>query len=456
MSASGTRNVHGDGTSERLLPLPPPPSISPPHTYVPSLPNIPPPPTISLAVAWTIPPSMTDVLQPAPASAVADLATGTEAKPRLSVAEEPGSTSPPLAPAAGKASKGKGLRALRDRIALRRSFSTKHPSVSSPTLLSPTSESRPVAEDAQEATSPVASPKREKRSNPFEHLLIGKRGVKKSGKKSKDEDAAPIPVVLDPAPSTSSASDAPETLSAIPEAEHDVSATGTEDPSAVAPNDSEALPLARKIHSLLTSVPPFLSTVDPPKSDGPSKPPASGAPTIPDSRLFSLLSSPSFMNGSASRGRQSVWSMLDNLRLQALKSSAETDSTTPKPAEGVFEDDDSVMFYVPLVPDNASSVELARSEIVSVDENGSIVDVVVQGASPARLLRSSATDVQAEGWKWHWPWSRTPKPPSQPNTTEKRVWVPSTEKLSVQVMWWGYKLYVDRHLYVVPLGSTHK
>ncbi|KAI0735375.1 hypothetical protein C8Q76DRAFT_765833 [Earliella scabrosa] len=149
------------------------------------------------------------------------------------------------------------------------------------------------------------------------------------------------------------------------------------------------------------------------------------------------------MNGSLSRGRQSVWAMLDNLRLKSLQSNASAGiAPDEKRTEAVLEDNDSIMFYIPLVPDEASAVELARSEIVSVDENGAVVEVLMENAPPP-MPPMSATDMHTEAWKWHWPWKRpTPSPPPKPKTVEKRVWVPSTEKLSLQVMWWGYRLWL--------------
>ncbi|KAI0724361.1 hypothetical protein C8T65DRAFT_704244 [Cerioporus squamosus] len=175
------------------------------------------------------------------------------------------------------------------------------------------------------------------------------------------------------------------------------------------------------------------------------------------------------MNGSLSRGRQSVWAMLDNLRLKTLKSSADAGtapaSDVAEGAESVLEDDDSVMFYGPLVPDANSSVELARSEIVSVDENGTIVEVLLDDAPPphASQLPSATDGVAAEKFKWHWPFHHsTPAPPPKPKTVEKRLWVPSTDQLSLQVMWWGYRLWLpppvlamlnDKEMEAAKLGA---
>ena len=381
-----------------------------------------------------------------------------------------------------KAGKGKGLRALRDRIALRRSYSTKHSSLSSPTLLSPSPGEHSA--DTQEDGTGVPQNAKRARVAALERLISGRLGAKKGGKRSKDVGAASVAVPLDTAPSASSTSTNPATerveqvLASIAEvAPSAPSPEGAAEPTASAAigsleSDPEPLPLARKIQSLLSSLPPFLSFETPadapdsaPPQDGSNAttPPSPSAPTpIPDSSLFSLLSSPTIMNGSLSRGRESVWAMLDNLRLKTLKTSADTDSssnagTAPAPASdaeapSVLEDDDSVMFYGPLVPDAHSSVELARSEIVSVDENGTVVEVLLDDAPPPLARRASRppslTDgavLQAEKFSWHWPFHRSrPAPSPQPKTVEKRLWVPSTDKLSLQVMWWGYRLYVHR------------
>ncbi|KAI0662639.1 hypothetical protein C8Q70DRAFT_909236 [Cubamyces menziesii] len=178
------------------------------------------------------------------------------------------------------------------------------------------------------------------------------------------------------------------------------------------------------------------------------------------------------MNGSLSRGRQSVWALLDNLRLKSLTSPA---SGSPSPSSGddadagaaspgstsrtslvsTVEDDDSVMFYGPLVPDASSQVELARSEIVSVDENGVVVDVLLDDAP---LPDSTALPKVRFGGLWPFTsrpgtaaGAATPSAPASSPTqakpkpkvlVEKRLWVPSTTQLSLQVMWWGYRLWL--------------
>ncbi|KAH9855441.1 hypothetical protein C2E23DRAFT_723754, partial [Lenzites betulinus] len=212
---------------------------------------------------------------------------------------------------------------------------------------------------------------------------------------------------------------------------------------------------------LLSSLPPFLTplastpaTTPNDGGDGAQKKEAEDttepdpSAAIDNSRLISLLSSPTMMNGSLSRGRQSVWALLDNLRLKSLTSSGTSaqQGLTEEP-EGLstdlqaIEDDDSVMFYGPLVPNASSAVELARSEIVSVDENGTIVDILLDDAP---LPESSPPKARFAGI---WPFSggtNASEPPTvKPKVlTEKRVWVPSTTQLSLQVMWWGYRLWL--------------
>ncbi|KAI1797700.1 hypothetical protein LXA43DRAFT_877374 [Ganoderma leucocontextum] len=176
------------------------------------------------------------------------------------------------------------------------------------------------------------------------------------------------------------------------------------------------------------------------------------------------------MNGSLSQGRQSVWTLLDNIRFNALGPNANTSTGTGQDAAGgaqgvsFVEDDDSIMLYGPLIPDEGSSVELARSEIVSVDANGTIVNVILDNAPPPGSVSrppSPVGNVKTAGFHWHWPFHRD-APPSTPKTIEKRVWVPSTTQLSLQVMWWGYRLWLpppvlamldDKEIEAAKLGA---
>ena len=131
----------------------------------------------------------------------------------------------------------------------------------------------------------------------------------------------------------------------------------------------------------------------------------------------------------------------------------------------MLDDDDSgVMVYGPLFPSSdpaaASEVELAKSEYISVPaevpkqtgQNEPQLDASPRG-------RSDKMDVFREKLGNMWPFSKDgPAHPRDEDGTPtlstsrvrfkplhagqktQRVWVPSRDKISVQVMWWGYRL----------------
>ena len=161
------------------------------------------------------------------------------------------------------------------------------------------------------------------------------------------------------------------------------------------------------------------------------------------STLLSLLVTPTFMNGSLQKGTKSVWAALDNLHVLAAQSAG----ATPADSDTIVDDTDGIMLYGPLVPDADSTAELARSQVVAVDQNGTVVAVISDSAvpppaPPAELQKPGQDAAPAtEGWSWRWPFYRADgAAASAPQTVKKRVWVPSTAQLSLQVMWWGYRL----------------
>ncbi|CAL1694051.1 unnamed protein product [Somion occarium] len=210
----------------------------------------------------------------------------------------------------------------------------------------------------------------------------------------------------------------------------------------------EPLTIAQRIQTMISSLPPLFGTSlhTPPASTSASTststttaPPVTSTSTdttqnneqpvppamVSDPQLVALLSSPTIMNGSADKTRPSVWSILDQLRARlpghiADDHSQPSEGHKESAAEGaqpeiVDEDNSSVMLYAPLIPDDSSEVELAKSEILREPEESRGPGPSTEGG-PSRL---------------HFE-----------HPSAKRVWVPSSTKLSIQVNWWGYRLYL--------------
>ncbi|CAK5264396.1 unnamed protein product, partial [Mycena citricolor] len=192
--------------------------------------------------------------------------------------------------------------------------------------------------------------------------------------------------------------------------------------------------IAREIGSLIDALPPprelpaeSAPTQKPETQLDPSGPPL--PPTLTsDSRLMRLLSSERVMNGSLSLGRQSVWSMLEQLkqRSSALYSSASLrgkgKAKEGPEAEEHVREDGGVMMYAPLEPTPESELELADSETVP-GTPGEIKDTEqVPAEEPSKVEPS--------------------KSHRKRKTVEHVHWVPSTTKISVQAMWWGYRMYL--------------
>jgi hypothetical protein len=102
------------------------------------------------------------------------------------------------------------------------------------------------------------------------------------------------------------------------------------------------------------------------------------------------------------------------------------------------------MMYAPLQPDDNSEVEIARSEICSVDDEGEII-----AERPGEDLNHPRDSQKDEGKAEE----QRPIGESEEQGREKgkgqtkkvkeiRVWLPSTTKISIQAMWWGYRLYL--------------
>ncbi|KAI0697603.1 hypothetical protein BC835DRAFT_1519164 [Cytidiella melzeri] len=233
--------------------------------------------------------------------------------------------------------------------------------------------------------------------------------------------------------------------------------------------------------------------------------PPSHPAIVSDPQLVSLLSSPEVMNGVAERkdkagAGQSVWDALEHLKAQmpwpgrtqstvgtspykpadkgkGNEASASIDKKEGEESDDEVDDDDSgFMVYGPLFPSTdpaaaASDVELAKSELVPVPEHhhGDHKD---KYATPGETSKPTSTQAAAAAAKLEllrnkvenmWPFAKNasteqPENPEQLEPTlsttrvhfvpvstqakQKRIWVPSPDKISVQVMWWGYRIYL--------------
>ena len=185
-------------------------------------------------------------------------------------------------------------------------------------------------------------------------------------------------------------------------------------PSIPTPSDATSTPTAP------TDPTPIPSTTDPTASDQPDDPSVPPKPTIgglvTDSRLVSLLSSASVMNGTG-KARESVWAILDRLGLSSRPNTpdkANSNKGKGKEMDGQEADkDEDVMLYTPLQPLADSQIELAASNAISCDDN----------------LEDQPESNMPE---------RQDKEPDSNNIVNE--WVPSRTKISVHATWWGYRM----------------
>ncbi|KAF9445447.1 hypothetical protein P691DRAFT_805667 [Macrolepiota fuliginosa MF-IS2] len=236
----------------------------------------------------------------------------------------------------------------------------------------------------------------------------------------------------------------------------------------------EPTSLALRIQSLIDSLPtPTRKTTvrDTPlprrDENGRPIPPATA---VKDSKLIQILSSATIMNGSRDRDRSrpSIWGILEGLGTSKHKHDLPGNGPQSDPGQGhddatdAFSDSSSIMVYSPLLPTRDSFVELAESEVFEEEEAEELVPVI-----PPPL----------PGWTWSevlpsvTSWFTQPPPspllddsgqPLTPRSRERRlraqaarVWIPSKTQLSIQCMWWGYRMFLppsaldildDKHL----------
>lgn len=220
----------------------------------------------------------------------------------------------------------------------------------------------------------------------------------------------------------------------------------------------EPLSLALQIRSLIENLP------------SPANPVSlqDGIPPIPsttqhDSGVMAVLRNVSVMNGSRDRNdnRPSIWSVLE--RLRSPKQARDPPENDPNSdarfvdddVSDLFSDSSSVMLYSPLLPARGSLVELAESEVTIdvVEEVGEDEEEGVDVGGP-ELLQAQPP---IPGWSWanilpSFDWFTQPAPssndpPMTPRTRQRRLraqasrsWIPSKDQLSIQCLWWGYRM----------------
>ena len=188
-------------------------------------------------------------------------------------------------------------------------------------------------------------------------------------------------------------------------------ATGATEPSPEA--------IAKRIRDLLTAAPPFYPTtnVSIDNTDG------GQIDEIQGTKVFSLLADPAIMGGSD--GQPSVWNVLDLVSFSYTDNTNVLSSSNIAPSADGGHPDNSIMLCAPLIVDENTKVELAEFRLVQV---------------PLDHLDVGAGVIRAAGWWPPWKWGKSAPTTTPPPTKEIRVWIPSSDKISVHCAWWGYRM----------------
>ncbi|KAK7047939.1 hypothetical protein VNI00_006267 [Paramarasmius palmivorus] len=198
---------------------------------------------------------------------------------------------------------------------------------------------------------------------------------------------------------------------------------------------------------------------------------------LTDKDMIDKLKNTLVMNGhDGPHGKQmlskSVWDVLDSFKAPSAHkwcaglpddyaSSTGPLNTLPTSSEPhIIADDSSVMMYFPLVPDESSQVELAQSNIVPMttphaDKEKPKMKKLLKRYRMYETFKKDEGEVERGKtltWKF---WSLkkrltspsaeviTSPAPTTPNPEVKeRVWVPSSTNMSVQALWWGYRIFL--------------
>ena len=289
------------------------------------------------------------------------------------------------------------------------------------------------------------------------------------------------------------------------------------------PEHTTGSPFAKRMQDMFASFPSFSPRLGSGslQPSTPSAPPPNETHDTPtpaqNPHLLSPLSlSPSTLgSGSPEHGFQPLWSALDRIRSPYSKKAELPRSPEPSQDKVLdcIDDNNSIMMYGPLEPDETSEVEIACSEIVSINGDGEEIrtpqscyiplpsesfDEVVVG-SPTRSPLSRFIPLPFESIDQVLGGARSPLsrfsplpselgssahspqpsfaslhresidrvlgggdgpreedlvsettiacqlppytgPGDRPPVKEYRVWLPSPTKISVQTMWWGFRM----------------
>lgn len=265
---------------------------------------------------------------------------------------------------------------------------------------------------------------------------------------------------------------------------------------------------AKKVQDMLSTIPSFASSTGSGSRSTPPTPQteADGTPSsVRDPHLLAFLALPNFESGPFEHGWRSFWSALDRLRLPYGKKPETT--AAPEPSQDdvldCIDDNNSIMMYGPLEPDDTSEVEIACSEIVSINGDGEVIrtpqpcyiplpsesiDEALAGRGPRsppprffplpsesvdeaqlgraprspppyfvplplesidQVLMGGGGEVSNIRWKESEseivPGATSAAQATEPGADqlpvkEYRVWLPSLTKISVQTMWWGFRM----------------
>ncbi|GJJ13511.1 hypothetical protein Clacol_007765 [Clathrus columnatus] len=158
---------------------------------------------------------------------------------------------------------------------------------------------------------------------------------------------------------------------------------------------------------------------------------------------YSIMSGTKNNNGSS----DSLHDVLDKWTRFVIRKHPRTIETESHENDMIGDDSDSdsssVVLSCPLQPTSETEVEIARSEVVSVEFDAEpSIESKTQQQQPFLLPPSDSNSF----WSFRQP-SQTadlniPSPSKSSRLKEIRIWYPSRTKVSLEATWWGYRIYL--------------